>query len=132
MASKVFLSIYKTEAKIQNAKNFLFNQTDNIDNIGVKEEVGYKTINPVRFEIGETNRKYLVFTEPYSEDWKLDGKGPVRAYGAVNAFENGVKEIRFERFYRVNLPAYIISILTFAGLIAVYLGSRRKKKKMIM
>jgi hypothetical protein len=28
MASKVFISIYKTKAKIQNAKNFLFNQTD--------------------------------------------------------------------------------------------------------
>ncbi len=117
------LYVFKNKNKI--AKIY---QTDNIENIGDKEEVVYKTINPVRFEIVETNRKYLVFTEPYSEDWKLDGKAPVRAYGAVNAFENSGKEIRFERFYRVNLPAYIISILTFAGLIAVYLGSERKKK----
>lgn len=105
-------------------------QTDDINNIAGKEEVKYKTISPVRIQIEGTNRKYLVFTEPYSKDWKLDGKEPVKAYGAVNAYENGGKEIRFERFYKVNLPAYIISILAFVGMIAVYLGLQWRKKKM--
>jgi len=40
----------------------------------------------------------------------------------VNAFENGGNEIRFERFYMINLPAYFISILAFIGLMVVYLG----------
>ncbi len=47
----------------------------------------------------------------------------------MNAFENGGKEIRFERFYGVNLPEYIVSILTFAGLIAVYLGRERGRRR---
>jgi hypothetical protein len=46
----------------------------------------------------------------------------------VNAFENGGKEIRFERFYRVNLPAYVISMLTFVGLIAMYVSKGRRKR----
>ena len=118
-------TLYVFKNKNQVAKIY---QTDDINNIGEKVEVKYKTINPVRFEIEETNRKYLVFTEPYSKEWKLDGKEPLKAYGAVNAFENGGKEIRFERFYRVNLPAYVVSILTFVGLITVYVKIQRQKK----
>jgi hypothetical protein len=115
------LYVFKNTNKI--AKIY---QTDDIENIGNKEEVRYRAINPVRFETADMNRKYLVFTEPYSTDWKLDGKDPVKAYGVVNAFENGGKEIRFERFYRVNLPAYGISILTFVGLIVLYVRKNLK------
>lgn len=115
------LYVFKNTNKI--AKIY---QTDDIERIGDKDEVRYRAINPVRFEIANMNRKYLVFTEPYSTDWKLDGKDPVKAYGVVNAFENGGKEIRFERFYRVNLPAYGISILTFVGLIVLYVRKNLK------
>jgi len=43
----------------------------------------------------------------------------------VNAYEvngGGSREIIYERFYRVYLPAYAISMLTFLALIFVYLG----------
>lgn len=103
-------------------------QTDDISNTRIeKAGLDYEKINPVRYKLeNNASKKYIVFTEPYSEDWRLDGKQPVKAYGVVNAFENNGKEIRFERFYRINLPVYIISILTFIGLIAVYLGSLYK------
>ena len=79
-------------------------------------------MNPVRYRLKENvSKRYIVLTEPYSEDWKLDGKESIQAYGAVNAFENGGKDIRFERFYIVYLPAYIISMLAFIGLMAMYL-----------
>lgn len=98
-------------------------QTDDISNTSAeKAGLDYEKINPVRYRLGNNpGKKYIVFTEPYSEDWRLDGKEPVKAYGVVNAFENNGKEIRFERFYRINLPAYIISILTLIGLVAMYL-----------
>jgi len=97
-------------------------QTDDIYNISEKEIVDYERINPVKFELkGELKKKYLVFTEPYSDDWKLDGKGPIKAYGVVNAYENKGKEIVFERFYKINLPAYIISIITLIVLIGIYI-----------
>ncbi len=107
-------------------------QTDDISNImAEKTGLDYEMINPVRYRLeNNASKKYIVFTEPYSEDWRLDGKEPVKAYGAVNAFENGGKEIRFERYYRINLPAYIISILTFIGLIATYLRLGQQKNKM--
>lgn len=107
-------------------------QTDDISNImAEKTGLDYEMINPVRYRLeNNASKKYIVFTEPYSEDWRLDGKEPVKAYGAVNAFESGGKEIRFERFYRINLPAYIISILTFIGLIVMYLRLGQQKNKM--
>ena len=99
-------------------------QTDDIDNIGT-EKIGleYEQLNPVRYELEENiSKKYIVFTEPFSIEWKLDGRSPLDAYGVVNAFENSGNKIRFERFYRINLPAYFISILTFIGLMAKYTG----------
>jgi hypothetical protein len=106
-------------------------QTDDIDNIGAeKMGLDYEQLNPVRYKLEETkSKKYLVFTEPFSIEWKLDGIAPLKAYGVVNAFENSGTEIRFERFYRINLPAYLISILTFIGLMAMYLGLDRRKNK---
>ncbi len=104
-------------------------QTDDIDNIGT-EEIGldYEQSNPVRYDLEENrSKKYIVFTEPYSMEWKLDGKEPLKAYGVVNAFENSGNEIRFERFYRINLPAYFISILAFIGLMAMYPGLEKRK-----
>lgn len=98
-------------------------QTDDIDNISA-EKIGldYEQLNPVRYKLEENiSKKYLVFTEPFSTEWKLDGRSPLNAYGVVNAFENSGNEIRFERFYNINLPAYIISILTLIGLLAMYL-----------
>lgn len=95
-----------------------------------ERSVGYKKISPVKYELDEdTSNKYLVFTEPYSESWELGGKKPISAYGVVNAYEvNGTnnREIRYERFYNVYLPSYIISLLTFIILIALYSDLHRK------
>ena len=104
-------------------------QTDDIDNIGAeKTGLNYEQLNPVRYRLEENiSKKYIVFTEPFSGDWKLDARAPLQAYGVVNAFEKGGKEIRFERFYKINLPAYFISLLTFIGLIAVYPGWEKRK-----
>ena len=98
-------------------------QTDDINNISSEKiTLDYEKINPVRFKLkNDKKKKYIVFTEPYSEDWKLDGKGPVKAYGVANAYQNGGKEIIFERFYKINLPSYIISLITFVILIILYI-----------
>jgi hypothetical protein len=107
-------------------------QTDDIDNIGAqKVGLSYEQLNPVRYRLEDNrSKKYIVFAEPFSKDWKLGGKAPLQAYGVVNAFENSGKEIRFERFYRINLPAYVISILTFIGLILIYPGLEKRKNKL--
>lgn len=106
-------------------------QTDDIYNISSEKlKIEYEKINPVRFRLKENvTKKYLVFTEAYNSDWEFDGNKGINAYNVVNAFEvdgkGGEKEIRFERFYRINLPAYIISILTFVVLIILYIKDKR-------
>lgn len=95
-------------------------QTDDLFNISKKIDIDYKKLSPVNFKLGESTRKYIIFTEPYSEYWQLDGQKPIKVFGVVNAFENKGNEIRFERFYKINLPSYIISIVTFIILIVLY------------
>ncbi|VVB89730.1 Uncharacterised protein [uncultured archaeon] len=108
-------------------------QTDDISNIGAEKAVlGYEKINPVKYRLEDNvSRKYVVFTEPYSEDWKLDGRVPIKAYGVINAYEveSNNKEIVFDRFYRINLPSYIISLITFVALIVLYFGIGKKTLK---
>lgn len=111
-------------------------QTDDINNISSEKisekiAVNYEKINPVRFKLkNDIKKKYIVFTEPYSEDWKLDGKEPIKAYGVVNAYlaDKNNNEIVFERFYKINLPSYVISILTFVILIILYVKDTREVK----
>lgn len=97
-------------------------QTDDIVHIGSTEKIDikYDKINPIRYRLENISKRYIVFTEPYFEDWKLDGNEPIKAYGVVNAFKSGGKEIRFERFYNINLPAYIMSLITFVILSTIY------------
>lgn len=86
--------------------------------------LGYEKKSPVKYQLKEyPSKKYLVFTEPYSESWELGGKKPMLAYGVVNAYETkgtNSREIKYETFYNVCLPSYIISIFTFIMLIALY------------
>ncbi len=98
-------------------------QTDNVTNITEKTVVNYEKINPVKFKIGDIKKKYIIFTEPYSEDWKLGSKGPIKTYEVVNAYltDQNNNEIVFERFYKINLPAYIISLIIFIFMIIMYL-----------
>lgn len=110
-------------------------QTDDITNINSsKIEIKYEKINPVRYKLkSDIKKRYIVFTEPYSKDWEFDGIKSKMAYNVINVFDNNIfdnntilnnngkeKEIIFERFYKINLPAYIISILTFLVLIGIY------------
>jgi hypothetical protein len=94
-----------------------------------KKALEYEKKNPVKYELKESpSKKYLVFTEPYSESWRFNGKKPLKAYGVVNAYEvdDDGGEIRYERFYKVYLPSYAISLLTFIVLIMVYFDIHKR------
>jgi len=110
-------NLYVFKNKIEVKKIY---QTDDISNISKRTDLYYEKINPVNFKLGKSTKKYIVFTEPYSEDWQLDGKKGMKIYDVINAYENKGNNIRFERFYKINLPSYIISIVTFIILIILY------------
>ncbi len=90
----------------------------------------YEKKSPVKYELEEIpSKKYVVFTEPYSEYWEYGGEKPIPAYGVVNAYE--VKEandmeIIYENFYSVYLPSYVISFFSLLLLISLYLDIYRK------
>jgi len=95
----------------------------------------YEKVSPVKYVIKDKPLKYVIFTEEYSKDWKLNGQEPLKAYGVVNAYvvsdKSAPMEIVYERFYRVCLPSYIISLMTFLGCICyLFYDWKRKRRQM--
>jgi hypothetical protein len=106
------------------------NRSDNSSAESEKRTLEYEKKSPVRYVLKEKpSSGYIVFTEPYTEHWRLGKEKPLKAYGVVNAYEAGEasnEEIRYERFYRVYLPSYIISLLTFAVLVVFYFDLHKR------
>ncbi|MCX9011806.1 MAG: alpha-(1-_3)-arabinofuranosyltransferase family protein [Candidatus Methanoperedens sp.] len=104
----------------------LLNAQENLE----RKVLKYDKKSQGKYELTENiSKKYLIFTEPYSDSWELDGKKPLMAYGVVNVYEvnkTNSKEIKYWRFYGIYLPSYIISLLAFIVLVAIYLDLDRK------
>lgn len=111
-------------SKTENITDRLYIIGNNSNNISESSriDIKYEKKNPVDYDLISSNKKYIIFTEVYSDYWKLDNKSPVKAYGVVNAYitDGNNKEIKFERFYKIYIPAYIISLLTFIILVGIY------------
>ncbi|AIJ06305.1 hypothetical protein JH146_1463 [Methanocaldococcus bathoardescens] len=94
------------------------------------KSLNYKEINPAKYVIEDKPLKYIIFTNEYSKDWKLNGEKPLKAYGVVNAYEIKEKEnkyiITYERFYKICLPSYIISLISLMLCIACLIKDKIK------
>ncbi len=97
------------------------------------KKISYEKVSPVKYIIKDKPLKYIIFTEEYSKDWKLGGEEPLKAYGVVNAYvvsnESVPIEIVYERFYKICLPSYIISLITFTGCIGYLFYDWRRGKE---
>jgi len=51
-----------------------------------KETLDYNEKSPVNFEISNPTKNYIIFTEKYSDGWRLNKEKPVsrRTYGALS------------------------------------------------
>jgi len=118
--------------------SFLFNQSDlklvmETENFYVFENLNFKglsfslngskatraqieIINPAEVLV-HSKGKTLIMTWEYSPYWTLNGIRPFKAYGVVCGFDINGGYFVYERFYRVCLPAYIISSLSALALI---------------
>ena len=91
--------------------------------------------SPVKYQVGGTASKYIVFTVPQNvstEHWEYNSKQPLKNLGFMPAFES-VKEggeIVYTRFYRVYLPSYIISIVALIVLMMAYYFDRGRIAKL--
>lgn len=91
----------------------------------------YEKVSSVKYVIEDEPLKYIIFTEEYSKDWKLNGKEPLKAYGVVNSYvtdKSAPEEIAYERFYKVCLPSYILSLTIFSGCAGYLLYDWRREK----
>ena len=77
-----------------------------------KQTIDFIVENPTKYVLKEeTDKKYIVFVAPYSENWKLDREKPMNNLGITNAYKvkEMPKSIENSR-YKPYLLGYIISI----------------------
>jgi hypothetical protein len=86
--------------------------------------------SPVKYKIEKPIRRYVVYTERYSKDWKLGGKMPEANFGVTNIYDtsdiSGLT-LYYERF-DIYLAGYLISGISFVGLLIIYYRERQKQK----
>lgn len=91
--------------------------------------------SPVRYTVSGTSLKYTTFNVPQNvstEAWTYNGEEPVmRNLGFMPAFESSQHggEIKYNRFYYVYLPSYILSILTLSGILMLLVISKRRSRR---
>ncbi len=108
-----------------------------VGNASRTEELEVIQRSPVKYQIGSTSQKYIVFTVPQdvnTEYWQYNGQEPImRNLGFMPVFESsGEGEIVYTRFYRIYLPAYTISalaLLVMGSLLSFDTLKRRRGKK---
>jgi hypothetical protein len=89
---------------------------------------------PVSYQVEGTSQKYTVFTVPQNfstNNWEYNNQPATQNLGFIPAFASspGGGEIVYTRFYRVYLPCYIISGLTFCLMVFFSFWSRDRKKR---
>lgn len=78
----------------------------------------YEKLSPIRYVIEKSNKKYVIFTEPYNENWQLESQKP-KQMEAVNLYESSSDcNLKYKRF-RIYLFSYVISAIALASLIVI-------------
>ncbi|HEY9205836.1 MAG TPA: hypothetical protein VIO58_07930 [Candidatus Methanoperedens sp.] len=100
----------------------------NENNIRASEgkPINYTIVSPVRYLLDKPSKRYVVFSERYSEDWKLEGTTPFENFGVTNAYD--ISDVRGNMLYYQRFNIYLIGYL-ISGFAFVYLiiFSRRTK-----
>jgi len=75
----------------------------------------YTIDSPVAYRIERPSKRYVVFSEKYSQDWMLDAKQPLMNLGVTNVYDTaGIKgnTLYYQRF-NIYLIGYLISGAAF-------------------
>jgi len=90
-----------------NEKTYKFMQSDDLKKF---RKLDYKKISPIKYEV-KADSKYIIFTNGYNENWRLDGQKPLEGY-PVNIFLNKGTELSYVRFNGI-LIGYLVSLIVF-------------------
>lgn len=82
----------------------------------------YTKKSPIKYAIEKPDKKYVVFTEAFNENWELGSQKPTN-FIAVNSYEFKDNFILTYTRFNVYLASYIISILM---LLILLLSARLK------
>ena len=83
------------------------------------QSLNYTIGSPVNYRIEKPSKRYVVFSEKYSQDWMLDGKPPIKNFGVTNVYDTSdIKgnTLYYQRF-NTYLLGYILSGISFVILI---------------
>lgn len=76
----------------------------------------YTKKSPIKYVIEKPDKKYIIFTENYNENWKLGKQQPLQL-NAVNTYEfKGEQILNYKRF-NIYLLSYIMPALAFVSLL---------------
>ncbi len=89
------------------------------------EPIEYTKKSSVEYILKESpTKKYIIFTERFSEDWIYNNQKPMSNLGLTNTFTSSdAEKIHFIKF-KYCLLGYIISGLTFLGIILYYFNNK--------
>ncbi|MBL7206671.1 MAG: hypothetical protein ISS36_03675 [Candidatus Aenigmarchaeota archaeon] len=93
-------------------------QTDDLDQINDWERLDHTRISVVEYIIEEPRKKFIVFTERYSNYWRLGANNPFERFG-VNIFTYNGQILQNIRF-RTHIIGYIVSVVTLLVLLFFY------------
>ncbi|VVB97183.1 Uncharacterised protein [uncultured archaeon] len=84
--------------------------------------LNYTIDSPVKYTIEQPSKRYVIFSDKYADDWKLDGKAPLSNFGVTNAYDtSGFKgNILYNHRFNIYLTGYLISVIGFIFLIYFY------------
>jgi hypothetical protein len=86
------------------------------------QALNYTSDSPVKYLLDRPSKRYIVFSERYSDNWKFEGKTPFENFGVTNAYD--ISDIKgntlyYEKF-NIYLIGYLISGFAFIFLIIIY------------
>jgi hypothetical protein len=123
-----YLQLSKTQDVMQNL--YLLESGDDDIARGETEELDAEVKIPVKYMLSEATSRFTIFTVPQSVNtkyWQYNEQKPLANLGFIPAFrtEPDGGEVVYERFYRVYLPSYVISISALALMIWLYFRRSR-------
>lgn len=109
------------EAKRYRGKIIDFNQNNLTEE--KTRTITYKEVNPTKYIVtvqGLTGQAFLVFSQTFDQNWKMNGQSPYPAYSLLNGYpidKDGVYEVNFDPQKYVGMGAIIsiISLLILGG-----------------
>lgn len=95
--------------------------------------LGYVKKNPVEYTIEKPSSDYVVFTQTYSPEWRLNQETPVENMGITNAFkvrdsDKNARDFRiYHKWFKIYAISYLLSGIAFIACL-IYIISERKSK----